>query len=174
MAGRAVAQRISELPDRRCGQYSAVLHPAEVECTGQEHSVRRLLRHGPPQLRGRVHPERARLRGVRAEGRPRGHRGRALARAIISVKKLKPAPRLFRDELPPNYPEPLPPYKVPTLLEEYRVLAIVFGIVALALTAYFIKSILTAPPPPPPVQQSVYIEAVQPSAPVLPSAPAKP
>jgi hypothetical protein len=88
------------------------------------------------------------------------------------VKKLKPAPRLFRGELPPDYPEPLPPYKVPTLLEEYRVLAIVFGVVALALAIYFIKSILTAPPPPPPppppAPQAVYIEPVQPSAPAKP------
>jgi hypothetical protein len=88
------------------------------------------------------------------------------------VKKLKPAPRLFRGELPPDYPEPLPPYKVPTLLEEYRVLAIVFGVVALALAVYFIKSILTAPPPPPPppppAPQAVYIEPVQPSAPAKP------
>jgi hypothetical protein len=88
------------------------------------------------------------------------------------VKKLKPAPRLFRGELPPDYPEPLPPYKVPTLLEEYRGLAIVFGVVALALAVYFIKSILTAPPapppPPPPAPQAVYIEPVQPSAPTKP------
>ena len=88
------------------------------------------------------------------------------------MKKLKPAPRLFRGELPPDYPEPLPPYKVPTLLEEYRVLAIVFGIAALALAVYFIKSILMAPPPPPPppppAPQAVYIEPVQPSAPAKP------
>jgi hypothetical protein len=94
------------------------------------------------------------------------------------LKKLKPAPRLFRGELPPDYPEPLPPYKVPTLLEEYRVLAIVFGVLALALAVYFVKSIITAPPKPPPAQQAVYIETVAPSAPVkepvAPSAPAKP
>jgi hypothetical protein len=84
------------------------------------------------------------------------------------LKKLKPAPKAFRGELPPNYPEALPPYKVQTLLEEYRVLAIVFGILALALAAYFIKSIVTAPPPPQPPVQSVYIETV-PAAP-----PAKP
>jgi len=85
------------------------------------------------------------------------------------VKKLKPAPRLFRGELPPDYPEPLPPYKVPTLLEEYRGLAIVFGVLALALGVYFIKSILGAPPPPPPpAPQPVYIEPVQPSAPPKP------
>ena len=88
------------------------------------------------------------------------------------MKKLKPAPRLFRGELPPDYPEPLPPYKVPTLLEEYRVLAIVFGVVGLALAVYFIRSILMAPPPPPPppppAPQAVYIEPVQPSAPAKP------
>jgi hypothetical protein len=82
----------------------------------------------------------------------------------LSLKKLKPAPRAFRGELPPNYPEPLPAYKVQTLLEEYRVLAIVFGIVALALAVYFVKSILTAPPPPPaPPPPSVYVEMVAPT-----------
>jgi hypothetical protein len=45
----------------------------------------------------------------------------------------------------------------------------VFGVVALALAVYFIKSILTAPPPPPPPPpQAVYIEPVQPSAPAKP------
>ncbi len=77
------------------------------------------------------------------------------------MKKLKPAPRLFRGELPEGYPEPLPPYKVKTLLEEYRGLAIVFGVLALALAVYFVRSILRAPPPPPPAQQSVYIEPLQ-------------
>ena len=85
------------------------------------------------------------------------------------MKKLKPAPRLFRGELPPDYPEPLPPYKVPTLLEEYRVLAIVFGVVGLALAVYFIRSILMAPPPPPPPPpQALYIEPLQPSTPAKP------
>ena len=86
------------------------------------------------------------------------------------MKKLKPAPRAFRGELPPGYPEPgeLQPIKIKTVLEEYRALAIVFGILALALAAYFIKSILRAPvhqPPPPP---SVYVEMVPPSAPQPP------
>ena len=92
------------------------------------------------------------------------------------MKKLKPAPRAFRGELPAGYPEPgeLQPIKIKTVLEEYRALAIVFGIVALALAAYFIKSILRAPvhqPPPPP---SVYVEMVPQSAPSAPpqSAPA--
>ena len=88
------------------------------------------------------------------------------------MKKLKPAPRAFRGELPPGYPEPgeLQPIKIKTVLEEYRALAIVFGILALALAAYFIKSILRAPvhqPPPP----SVYVEMVPPSAPQPPAAP---
>ena len=76
------------------------------------------------------------------------------------MKKLKPAPRAFRGELPPDYPEPLPPYKVQTLLEEYRALAIVFGILALALAVYFIKSVLAGPQRPPPPPPSVYIEVV--------------
>jgi hypothetical protein len=49
------------------------------------------------------------------------------------------------------------------MVEEYRGLAIVFGILALALAAYFVKSMLArrpAPPPPPP--QSVYIDLVPP------------
>jgi hypothetical protein len=83
------------------------------------------------------------------------------------LKKLKPAPRLFRGELPPDYPEPggLRPVKIKTALEEHRALAIVFGILALAFAAYFIRSILRAPshqPPPPP---SVYVELVPQPAP---------
>ena len=86
------------------------------------------------------------------------------------MKKLKPAPRVFRGELPPDYPEPggLQPIKIKTALEEHRVLGVVFGILALALAAYFIKSILRAPvrqPPPPP---SVYVEMVPQSAPTTP------
>jgi hypothetical protein len=86
------------------------------------------------------------------------------------LKKLKPAPRAFRGELPPGYPEPgeLQPIKIKTVLEEHRALSIAFGILALALAAYFIKSILRAPvrqPPPPP---SVYVEMVPPSAPTPP------
>jgi hypothetical protein len=89
------------------------------------------------------------------------------------VKKLKPAPRAFRGELPPDYPEPLPAYKVKTLLEEYRVLAIVFGVLGLALGVYFVKSMLRAPPPPAPVLQSVYVETLPPQ-PALPASQAEP
>jgi hypothetical protein len=86
------------------------------------------------------------------------------------LKKLKPAPRAFRGELPPGYPEPggLQPVKIKTMLEEHRGLGIVFGILALALAAYFIKSIMRAPPPQPPPVQAVYIEAVPPSPPAKP------
>jgi hypothetical protein len=59
------------------------------------------------------------------------------------------------------------------MFEEYRGLAIVFAILALALAAYFIKSIRAARPPPPPPTQSVYIEVVpQNSGPVPQAAPA--
>jgi hypothetical protein len=86
------------------------------------------------------------------------------------LKKLKPAPRAFRSELPPDYPEPgeLQPVKIKTMIEEYRGLAIVFGILALALAAYFIKSILRAPVRPPAPVQSVYIEAVPQNPPAKP------
>jgi hypothetical protein len=61
------------------------------------------------------------------------------------------------------------------MFEEYRGLAIVFAILALALAAYFIKSVRAARPPPPPPAQSVYIEVVpQNSAPVPQNAPPNP
>ena len=72
-------------------------------------------------------------------------------------------PKSFRGEVPPGFIEPgaIKEYKARSMFEEYRGLAIVFAVVALALAAYIIKSILTAPAPPPPVQ-SVYIETVPP------------
>jgi hypothetical protein len=83
------------------------------------------------------------------------------------LKKLKPAPRAFRGELPADYPPDgeLKPVKIKTMFEEYRALTIVFGILALALAAYIIKSILRAPPPKPLPVQSVYIEAIPQSPP---------
>jgi hypothetical protein len=68
-------------------------------------------------------------------------------------------PRSFRGEEPTGYPEPgsMQEYKARSMFEEYRGLAIVFGILALALAVYFVKSILAARPPP---AQSVYIEVV--------------
>ncbi len=86
------------------------------------------------------------------------------------MKKLKPAPRAFRGELPPGYPEPgeLKPVKIKTVLEEYRTLAIVFGILALALAAYFIKAILHAPVHQSPPEPSVYVEMVPQNAPAKP------
>jgi hypothetical protein len=54
------------------------------------------------------------------------------------------------------------------MLEEYRGLAIVFAIIALALAAYFIKSLRAARPPPAPPAESVYIQAVPSEAPRTP------
>ncbi len=54
------------------------------------------------------------------------------------------------------------------MLEEYRGLAIVFAIIALALAAYFIKSLRAARPPSPPPAPSVYIQVVPPDAPRTP------
>jgi hypothetical protein len=51
------------------------------------------------------------------------------------------------------------------MLEEYRGLAIVFAIIALALAAYFIKSLRAARPPSPPAAPSVYIQVVPKDAP---------
>ena len=68
-------------------------------------------------------------------------------------------PRVFRGE-EPRGPQPgeLSEYKAPSMLQEYRGLAIAFAILGLALAVYFIKSMLAAPKPPP--VQSVYIETV--------------
>jgi hypothetical protein len=75
-------------------------------------------------------------------------------------------PRVFRGEESRGFPEPdeITGYKAKTMIEEYRGLAIVFGIVALALAVYFIKSMLAAPKPAPPPVQSVYIDLVPPSS----------
>jgi hypothetical protein len=76
-------------------------------------------------------------------------------------------PRWFRGEAPPTLlPGDVHNYKARTMVEEYRVLAIVFAIIAIALTAYFIKWVVLAPKKPPPPVQSVYIEPIpQPAAP---------
>ena len=76
-------------------------------------------------------------------------------------------PRWFRGEAPPSLlPGDVHQYKPRTVYEEYRVLAIIFAIIALGLTAYFIKWVVLAPKKPPPPVQSVYIEPVrQPAAP---------
>jgi hypothetical protein len=73
-------------------------------------------------------------------------------------------PKSFRGELPPGFIEPgaIKEYKARSMIEEYRGLAIVFAILALALAVYIVKSIITAPSPPPPPVQSVYIETVPP------------
>ena len=70
-------------------------------------------------------------------------------------------PRSFRGESP-RYPEPdaIGEYKSRSMIEEYRGLAIVFAVLFLALTAYFIKSVIAAPKPKPPPVQSVYVEMV--------------
>ena len=75
-------------------------------------------------------------------------------------------PRSFRGE-EPRGPSPgaIREYKARSMIEEYRGLAVVFGILFLALTAYFIKSMLRAPKPPPPPVQSVYIDVVPKASP---------
>jgi hypothetical protein len=70
-------------------------------------------------------------------------------------------PRSFRGE-EPRCPEPgaIDEYKSRSMIEEYRGLAIMFGILFLALAVYFVKSVLAAPHPKPPPPESVYIESV--------------
>ena len=76
-------------------------------------------------------------------------------------------PRAFRGERPEiPLPADVHKYRPRTMVEEYRTLAIVFGIIALLLTVYFIKWVVLAPKKPPPPVQSVYIEPLaQPAAP---------
>jgi len=78
-------------------------------------------------------------------------------------------PRTFSGEESRGYPKgAIEEYRHPSMFERYRGLSIVFAILFLALTAYVIKSIVTAkpkPPPPPRPEQSVYIEAVPKGAP---------
>jgi hypothetical protein len=73
-------------------------------------------------------------------------------------------PKSFRgEESPGGHIEPgaITEYKSRSMMEEYRGLTIVFGILGLALAAYFIKSVLAGPQrPPPPPPPSVYIEVV--------------
>ena len=76
-------------------------------------------------------------------------------------------PRAFRGERPEiPLPADVHKYRPRTMVEEYRTLAIVFGIIALLLTVYFIKWVVLAPKKPQPPVQSVYIEPLaQPAAP---------
>jgi hypothetical protein len=87
-------------------------------------------------------------------------------------------PRSFRGEESRGYPplSAIREYKARSMLEEYKGLAIVFAILALALAAYFIKSVRAARPAPPPPTQSVYIEVVpqQNTPPVPQNAPPNP
>jgi hypothetical protein len=79
-------------------------------------------------------------------------------------------PRVFRGEEPigPG-PSDIPAYKARSMFEEYRGLAIVFAVLGVALTVYFIMSMLRAPKPSLPPVQSVYVEPVAPKpAPVTP------
>jgi hypothetical protein len=75
-------------------------------------------------------------------------------------------PKVFRGEESRGYtPDSIQKYESRSMVQEYRGLAIVFAILALALTVYFVKSLLRGPHvPPPPPPQSVYIEVVPPKA----------
>jgi hypothetical protein len=85
---------------------------------------------------------------------------------LIRLRKPLPQsfPRSFRGEESSGAPDtqPVRKYESPSVLAEYRVLSIVFGIAALALAAYFIKWMILAPHPAAPPLPSVYIEMVPP------------
>jgi hypothetical protein len=72
-------------------------------------------------------------------------------------------PKSFRGEESTGFPEPgaIPEYRIPSVLVQYRGLAIFFGILFIGLTAYFIKWLIAPHPVPPPLPpQSVYIDLV--------------
>jgi hypothetical protein len=77
-------------------------------------------------------------------------------------------PRSFRGEEPNGYPDPrsMVQYKPPSVFAQHRALAIVFGIIFLALAAYCIKSMLTPPVTPPP--EPIYIQPLEPAVPPPP------
>jgi Na+-transporting methylmalonyl-CoA/oxaloacetate decarboxylase gamma subunit len=81
-------------------------------------------------------------------------------------------PRVFRGEQPIG-PQPgdIREYKSRSMVQEYRGLAIVFAVLALALAVYFISSMLRAPSPAPPPVQSVYIETLPRNGPAPQNAP---
>ena len=74
LARRAPAERVRALAPRAVAQRAAVLHPPEAQDARPGRALRRHLRQRAPQLGGRLHPERTRLRRLRAEGRRRRHR----------------------------------------------------------------------------------------------------
>jgi len=80
-------------------------------------------------------------------------------------------PRSFRGEQSSGHPEerPIRKYEAPSVLAEYRVLSIVFGILAFALAAYFIRWMLAPSHPHAPPLPSVYIEMVPPKTEPPPS-----
>jgi hypothetical protein len=83
---------------------------------------------------------------------------------------LKPAvPRSFRGEESTGYPEPgsIQQYKPLSMLARHKGVGLVFGILALALAVYFVKSLHAARPSPPPTQ-SIYIQVIPQNAPAKP------
>ncbi len=74
LARRPAAERIRARALRRRAQHPALLRAAQAQDARYERALRGLLRYRPTQFGGRLHPERAGLRLVRAEGRHRARR----------------------------------------------------------------------------------------------------
>ena len=76
--------------------------------------------------------------------------------------------RTFRGEASPDAasaaidPRAINDFRPKSMIEEYRGLTILFGILAVALALYFVRSVLRAPKPAPPPVQSVYVDVVPP------------
>jgi len=82
----------------------------------------------------------------------------------LVVPKRLVVPRSFRG----GKPDPLleldavKAYRPRSMVAQHKGLTVVFAILALALVAYFIKSIRASRPPPPAPPPSVYIDVVPP------------
>ena len=87
---------------------------------------------------------------------------RPFARRLSSYE-----PRSFRGESDPLPPPDLFQYKPPSVFAEHRGIVIVFAILCLALTIYWIRSVRAAKAAPEPVR-SVYIEMVPANIPPQP------
>ena len=85
-------------------------------------------------------------------------------------------PRGFRGEnqLAPSPADVLPQYKAPSVFADHKAIVIIFGILCLALAAYWIKSVRAAPRPAPPPVQAVYVDMVPPPAGPAPPSAGKP
>src|SRR5579871_4934340 len=97
VVGRTPAQRTPEPVDRGLAEYSALLHPPEDFHAGQEHSLRRVLRHRAQEQRGGLYPGGAWLRCLRTDGGHYQQRRDVAPVGLAIVHRLKLLPAISAD-----------------------------------------------------------------------------